>query len=291
MNQTYAVFYSPNVTKRAALELLKTAFSDAGLKASFHPVAKCIEYTARAAADVLVAAGGDGTVNCVASAAYKYAKPLGVVPLGTLNHFAKDLELPLVLVQAVEVLANGKATKVDTASVNDVFFLNNSSIGLYPTIVRSRLKFERRIGKWPAATISLILVAARRLHLYRLSIRLPKGTLEKSSSLLFVGNNAYHDDDLGLPSRNTLKGGELHAFCLKTKRFDRLVWVGLLGIFGRQLPERYIERFNASEFTVQIAGKRQVWLAYDGEITHAQLPLKYTIHPRSLEVIIAKKEK
>lgn len=288
MSQTYSVFYSPTVTKRATLDILKTAFSDAGLKASFHPVAKCMEYTSRAESDILVAAGGDGTVNCVAQAAYKYGKPLGIVPLGTLNHFAKDLGLPLVPVQAVEILVGGKTTKVDTATVNEVFFLNNSSVGLYPTIVRSRIKFERLIGKWPAAIIALILVVVRRLHMYRMSINLPKETLEKFSSLLFVGNNIYHADDIGLPSRDTLKGGELHAFCLKTKRLDRLMRVGLLGIFGRKLPERYIERFKASEFTVQIAGRRQVWLAYDGEITRAQLPLKFTIHPRSLEVIIAK---
>jgi diacylglycerol kinase family enzyme len=287
MSQTYSVFYSPTVTKRATLDLLKTAFSDAGIQASFHPVANCTEYAARAESDILVAAGGDGTVNCVAQAAYKYGKPLGVVPLGTLNHFAKDLGLPLVLVQAVKILGGGKTAKVDTASVNDLIFLNNCSVGLYPTIVRSRVKLERLIGKWPAAIIALILVVARRLHMYPMIINLPKKTLEKSSSLLFVGNNIYHEDDIGLPSRDTLRGGELHAFCLKTKRIDRLMLVGLLGILGRKLPEKYIERFNATEFTVHIAGRRQLWLAYDGEITRVHLPLKYTIHPRSLEVIVA----
>jgi diacylglycerol kinase family enzyme len=100
------------------------------------------EAAARAVADptcaVVVAGGGDGTVNAVAGVLAGTEKPLGVLPLGTLNHFAKDLGIPHEVERAVQLLGTGAPRRVDVAEVNGRVFVNNSSIGVYPLAVRER---------------------------------------------------------------------------------------------------------------------------------------------------------
>ena len=112
-------------------------------------------------AKTIVAAGGDGTVSAIASALAGSAVAFGVLPLGTLNHFAKDLNIPLVLEDAAKTIAAGHSIAVDVGEVNGRTFINNSSLGLYPHIVRHRETQQRRLGrgKWPAlawATLTLL---------------------------------------------------------------------------------------------------------------------------------------
>ncbi|HVG33349.1 MAG TPA: diacylglycerol kinase family protein, partial [Pyrinomonadaceae bacterium] len=113
-----------------------------------------VELARRAARDdchTVIAGGGDGTINAVASAVVGTDKRLGVLPLGTLNHFAKDLKIPLDLEGAVSNIFDAHVARVDVGEVNGRIFLNNSSLGLYPSIVRQREKQQERLGrgKWP----------------------------------------------------------------------------------------------------------------------------------------------
>ena len=99
-------------------------------------IAAQVDIALRAGVDVIVAGGGDGTVSAVAAALVDTEVALGVLPLGTLNHFAKDLGLPLDLGGAVRVIAAGQTQRIDVGEVNGRVFINNSSLGLYPEMVR-----------------------------------------------------------------------------------------------------------------------------------------------------------
>ena len=101
---------------------------------------------------VIVAGGGDGTINQVASRLLDSEVSLGVLPMGTLNHFAKDMGIPLELDQAIAVIATSRARLIDVGEVNGRLFLNNSSIGLYPDVVHEREHQQQRLGrgKWLA---------------------------------------------------------------------------------------------------------------------------------------------
>src|SRR5712671_5516440 len=119
----------------------------------------------------IIAAGGDGTVSAIAQELAGSTMPLGILPLGTLNHFARDLGLPLDIAGAVAVIAAGTTAAVDAAEVNGRIFVNNSAIGLYPNIVRDRdrqLRLSRR-AKWLAMAVAL-LRALRRPPIRRLTI-------------------------------------------------------------------------------------------------------------------------
>src|SRR5687767_2406768 len=103
-------------------------------------------------ADVIVAGGGDGTISAVAEEVARAGKTLGVLPLGTLNNFSKDLGIPQTLSGAVSTIATGDVRTIDLAEVNGRIFINNSSIGLYPQIVLRRVEQQRLgLGKWNAA--------------------------------------------------------------------------------------------------------------------------------------------
>ena len=111
--------------------------------------------TASARASIVVAAGGDGTISSVAAAVIDSPAALGVLPLGTLNHFAKDLHIPLDLAGAIAVVAAGHVGHVDVGQVNERVFVNNSSIGIYPSIVEEREALRRRgHRKWPAMALA-----------------------------------------------------------------------------------------------------------------------------------------
>lgn len=128
----------------ATAHALREQFRQAGVEAQVVLAANGGEMTAAArkalaaASDVVVAAGGDGTINAVASVLAGSGVPFGVLPLGTLNHFAKDIGMPLELEEAVRTIGAGRTRRVDVGQVNDRIFLNNSSLGLYPDIVHDR---------------------------------------------------------------------------------------------------------------------------------------------------------
>src|SRR5687768_12901268 len=102
--------------------------------------------------EIIVAGGGDGTISSVAAVVFEAGKTLGVLPLGTLNNFSKDLGIPQEIDEAVRTVAEGHTRTIDLAEVNGRIFINNSSIGLYPRMVRKRVKQQRLgRGKWLSA--------------------------------------------------------------------------------------------------------------------------------------------
>src|SRR5215210_2253224 len=111
--------------------------------------------------DVVVAAGGDGTASTVAAELIESDAALGVLPLGTLNHFARDLGLPLNLEEAAEAICSGEVSAIDVASVNERIFINNSSLGMYPDQARLRQEWRAKIGRWPAMIVASFIVLVR----------------------------------------------------------------------------------------------------------------------------------
>lgn len=285
MSLSYAVFCSPSVKKGGQLSLLHEAFKHVGLSAKFYPVQDCQKLAPTLKAEVLVAAGGDGTVNTVANQAHKLNKSLGIVPLGTLNHLAKDISLPPMLLQAVEIIAKGSLLKIDIGMVNDQIFLNNCSIGLYPALVRSRTRLEKYIGKWPATLVSVLSIASRRPHIYKITMVIDGKVVKKRSSLLFAGNNVYDLEGVGAPSRDTLLDGKLNVFILKTKRVDRLVKTALHGFLGKDIPKRYLEHHDTKKLEVEVDAQKKVWVAYDGEVEEMTSPISFQLLPKELAVI------
>src|SRR5206468_9364651 len=128
------------------------ALNNAGLEAEVELIdgGDC-EVRCRAIAErgdgLLIVGGGDGTISAAASALVGTETRLGILPLGTLNHFARDLDIPTDLDEAARLIASGKERRVDVAEMNGRIFINNSAIGLYPQMVVDRDLQQRRLGR------------------------------------------------------------------------------------------------------------------------------------------------
>ena len=241
--------------------------------------------------DVIVAAGGDGTINAVASVLVgNNAVKFGVIPRGTLNHFARALEIPTDMEKAVETIVAGHVKFIDVGQVNDNIFLNNSSVGLYPSIVRMRENLQNSgLSKWPAAIWASIRIFSR---FRRLSLELVSANGDAArhdTSMLFVGNNAYEMTFPTLGARPTLESGRI--WIMMPKSVTRL---GLIGSFLKMILGR---ETAADAVTMEVtkltanSKRRFLKVAIDGEVIQLQSPLKYSIRPKTLQVIIPAPQK
>jgi diacylglycerol kinase family enzyme len=281
----------------AARERLSEIFGETGLDARVRLARTGEELSAlaaRAAADprcrVVVAGGGDGTLNAVAAHLVGTDKALGVLPLGTLNHFAKDLRLPLDLDEAARVVAASRATAlVDVGEVNGRVFLNNSGLGLYPHIVRERERQRERLGrgKW-AAFLRATLTVLRRYPFMGVRVNAEGRELRRRTPLLFVGNNEYELDAFQIGSRARLDGGVL---CLHlTRGVGRLglLRLALRALAGRLREDKDFDSLTCAEAWIDTRHARAS-VALDGEVTIMQTPLCYRVRPRALRVVVPEK--
>jgi len=242
---------------------------------------------ARGPYKTIVAAGGDGTVSSVATELIDSDKTFGVLPLGTLNHFARDLKIPFELDAAVQTLVAGHTTEVDVAEVNDRIFLNNSSLGLYPIIVREREKRQRLgLGKWPAFVWATI-QALRRYPFLDVRLRVDDEMLDRTTPFVFVGNNEYVMDLFNIGMRERLDRGVLSIYITHRTSRLRLIGLALRAVLGRLREDRDFLALRSNEVNIHTAHKR-LRVALDGEITVMQPPLNYRVRSRALRVIVPK---
>jgi YegS/Rv2252/BmrU family lipid kinase len=233
---------------------------------------------------VVMAGGGDGTINAVARHLLGTDKILGVLPLGTLNHFAKTLNIPIDLEEAAHTAISGVPTEVDVGEVNGRIFLNNSSLGLYPSIVRERQKKQRLgSGKWPAFAWAAI--TAFRGYPF-LHVRLEAGgkKFELKTPFVFVGNNEYLMERLDIGARARLDQGVLSLYV--TNRTGRwgLIRLALRALLGRLREEKDFMALLTSE--VKIATRHEhLRVALDGEVELMHAPLEYRSRPGALRVM------
>ena len=234
----------------------------------------------------VAAGGGDGTVGTVASGLVGSETALGVLPLGTLNHFAKDLGVPLDPDEAARTIATGRIRTVDVGEVNGRIFVNNSSLGLYPSVVRGRER-EQRLGrsKWVAFFWATLAVLKRHPTL---TIRLECDdgqTMTRRTPLVFIGNNRYEMHGLKIGSRPRLDAGTLSVYLLHHERAVSLLRMGLEAVFGQLRRGVGFDFLSAHTVRIDVR-RRKVHVATDGEVSTADPPLHYKIHPRALRVIV-----
>ncbi len=233
----------------------------------------------------IVAGGGDGTLNSVVQHLLPHDIPLGILPLGTLNHFAKDLGLPLDIDGAAAVIAAGRMRRVDVGEVSGRVFLNNSSVGLYPRILRLREQHPAHgLAKWVVAAWAALKTLADH-PTYRLQIEIDGRTITRDTPLLLVGNNVYHMTGLDAGARDSLTGGMLALYIVNTVgalHLCRLMWRVLM---GRAIDSGALELLLAPAATITTRHASH-HVAIDGEVESMPPPLTYRIHPQSLNVFV-----
>ena len=154
--------------------------------------------------DVLVAAGGDGTVSTVAAAAARTGKVFGVLPCGTLNHFARDTGIPLDLDEAAAVLAAGHTRALDIGVVNDHVFINNASIGAYPRLVWERSRAREKGLPRPLAMALAVTRTWFDLRSVTARLSVDGRELVRRTPFIFIGNSEYEVTGTDIGKRMTM---------------------------------------------------------------------------------------
>jgi YegS/Rv2252/BmrU family lipid kinase len=278
--------------KEGAAERLRELFTSRGWDTEVRSVAKGanISELARCAIDegcgVVVAGGGDGTLNAVATALAGTETAFGILPVGTLNHFARDLNLPLDLDQAAEVVLSGRPARVDVGDVNGRVFLNNAIIGLYPEYRFIKDKQERRGRHRWLAFLSAVAAVFRRYPFLGVRMTVDGCTQLRRTPYILVANNEHAMQGYQLGTRRSLTEGKLWIYVMKRQSRWGLLRMVLDLLIGRFSAERDFDIFEATEAWVETRSKRRLGVSLDGEIVVMETPLHFRSLPGALNVIV-----
>jgi diacylglycerol kinase family enzyme len=252
------------------------------------------EVAARAAADgaILVAAGGDGTLNAVAHEAVRHGCVFGVLPQGTFNYFGRTHGIPEDLGEAVRALLRARVRHVQIGRVNKRSFLVNASVGLYPRLLEEREQDKRHYGRSRAvALLSALKTALGRHRNLRITLELDGRSHRLRTPTLFVGNNRLQMAQVGMqPLDHAVEEGRLAA--IAPRPVGRLRMLGLLlrGALGRLGETDDVVAFAFRSMTVRaplLSGRRRVKVAADGEVCKLELPLRFEALEGRLALLVA----
>lgn len=237
-----------------------------------------------------MAGGGDGTVSAVAAALAGSDILLGILPLGTLNHFAKDLGIPLGLDGAARVVLDGHTTRVDVGEVNGKVFLNNSSLGLYPRVLRERERHHAH--GWKKWLVSLWAALKLMRHQPNMLVRIEAEgrSLEYRTPVVFIGNNEYQTAGISTGIRTSIANGRLAIYIVRTRGRPRLLRVAWRMFTGRVVQTGDLHVLHTASATIEFPRKPgiPVEAALDGELSALTPPLAYRSRPAALSVLIPK---
>lgn len=252
-----------------------------------HPIKNAVKKAWEDSCVTIVAAGGDGTVSGVASAIIEMKLPvkLGVLPLGTLNHFAKDIGMPKNINEGIEIIVRGKTAYIDVAKMNNLYFINNSSLGIYPFMVKARDEIKRRgFRKWWRMAKAAITVIKRQPYISVEFITHKKKFIRKTP-FVFIGNNSYTIAAGGFGLRKRLDEGKLTVFLAHTVSRWGLIRLAWHALRGKLIEQQDFDSIGLSHIKIT-SGHRKLRVAHDGEISKMKTPISYSILPKALHVII-----
>jgi diacylglycerol kinase family enzyme len=238
--------------------------------------------------DAVVIGGGDGTIAAAAQALIGKKTALGVLPLGTMNLFAKDLGLPLDLKEAAKTLSTAKIKEIDVGEVNGAVFLCTSMVGVFPVLARrrERERHHKNPFKWVGALIATV-AALQRHSPSRLQLDSDKTFERVKTYAVIVTNNVYEGDIFG-PSikRTVLDGGTLVVHVAKQKSTIAMMRLLAELFLGNWLGDPELDSKEVLELNVHTGRKHSLNVMNDGEVLLLETPLHYRILPRALNVLV-----
>jgi len=248
----------------------------------------------RAARDgaILVAAGGDGTLNTVAHAAVTHGCVFGVLPQGTFNYFGRTHGIPEDLADAVHALLRARVRPTQIGMLNERLFLVNASVGLYPRLLEEREHDKQQYGRSRVvALLSAVKTALRGHRSLRIELELDGARRRLRTPTLFVGNNRLQMEQVGMrPLDGALEEGRLVA--IAPRPVGRLRMLGLLvrGALGRLGDADDVHAFAFRRMTVRsplLSGRRHLKIATDGEVCRMALPLRFEAVEGQLALLVS----
>jgi diacylglycerol kinase family enzyme len=243
---------------------------------------------------IVVAAGGDGTINTVAQAVWESGRPFGVLPQGTFNYFGRTHGISEDLTEATKGLLRAKVQPVQLGLINGHVFLVNASLGLYPQLLEDREAYKKQFGRSRLVAMWAGLVTLLRER-HQLAIQLEHAGKAQTvrTTTLVVGNNVLQLEQLGIPEAGALQQGQLVAITVRPVGSLAMVWLLVRGALGQLGEAENVRSFAFKRLTVRLRhsyGRRQIKVAMDGEVTWLSLPLVFEVAPTPLLLLVPSRD-
>jgi diacylglycerol kinase family enzyme len=238
---------------------------------------------------VVVAAGGDGTINAVASVVIGSGCPFGVLPQGTFNYFGRVHAIPQETAAAARALLGASITPVQAGQVNGRLFLVNASLGLYPQLLEDREAWKHQLGRSRFVAflsgIATLLQSRKQLHL---QIESGGKAVALRTPTLFVGNNHLQLARVGIDEQHTeaVEQGQLAAIVVRPIGTLALFGLLLRGLLGQLGEADNIDSFSFRRLTVTPRGVKRIKVATDGETAWMRTPLVFEVSPQPLLLMV-----
>ena len=234
---------------------------------------------------LIVAGGGDGTIRAVAQELVGGRAMLGVLPLGTRNHFARALGIPLDLRKSVQLLGNGQARQIDVGEINGIVFLLYAALGLYPLFVKERERHESVRRHTSLAFLRALMGMIRRYGSLHVRLQTDTGMFDANTPFVFVTNNIATAEYLPLGVITCPDIGQLGVYTAHRVRSMALFCLSLRVLFGRLTEDQNLQALSSRAVFIETARNR-LWVAADGEIMRLHSPLNARIRQNALCVLV-----
>ena len=279
-------------------QIMADVFVDAGRRFEFlkienpSQISEVCKRAVRLAAEqrgVVVAAGGDGTINAVAGAVLGTGCPFGVLPQGTFNYFGRVHCIPQETYAAAVALLNASVSPVQVGQVNGQIFLVNASLGLYPQLLEDREAWKQQLGRSRlVAFFSGLATLLKARGQLKLEIELEGRSASLRTPTLFVGNNHLQLTRVGIDEKHAgaVNRGELAGIAVRPIGTLALFSLLARGLLGRLGEADNIDSFSFRTLTVSPRGRKRVKVATDGEVMWMKAPLVFQVAEDPLLLLI-----
>lgn len=242
---------------------------------------------ARQESGIVVAAGGDGTLNAVAAAVLPTGLPFGILPRGTFNYFGRTYGISRETDEALASLLDARIEPVQVGLLDGRPFLVNASLGLYPQLLEDREVYKKMLGRrrWVALLSALVTLARAPAQLTLDLLSHGQHQVMRTPTLV-VGNNSLQLEQVGIPEVAHLEDNRLVAMIAKPVGTLALYGLLLMGAIGRLGDTSRVISFSFESLTVRVRGRRRIKVAMDGEIHWARTPLHFSVSPKRLQLLV-----
>lgn len=244
---------------------------------------------AKACGGIVVAVGGDGTINTVANAVLGSGCAFGALPQGTFNYFGRTHGISEDIIEATQALLRARAHPVQVGLVNNRLFLVNASLGMYPQLLEDREAYKRQYGRSRLVAFwSGLMTVLRQHRQLRITLEQHGHTRNMRTPTLFIGNNRLQMEQIGIPLAEALEEGQLAAIAVRPVGTLAMLWLLLRGALGKLGEADNVISFGFRHLTVKPSSlyrTRRVKVAIDGEVIWLNAPLEFRVSPEPLYLL------
>jgi len=275
-----------NRIRKHFIKDIKDLMGENYIKADFFDIAskdttKILSSAANDGYDAVVVAGGDGTVRSVAGYLSGSHTPLGIIPVGTFNNFARDNGIPLNYIEAIRTIANKNIEEISTGEVSGKVFINNSTVGFYSKIIKNRNYVTS--GTW-TSLIKAMFLSFKKFPLLEIKINAAGGQSIIRAPFIFIGNSKYKIDFLNIGAKYEKDGPFLNVYYPLDTGIFTICRFAFKVLINNLKEDRDYKIISAEELEVT-SGEEKVVVSLDGEIFHIMPPLKYKLNTKHLKII------